>query len=80
MKERAMELGLEGKRWFDLVRVAKNDNRPEFLVDLVVMSRSVGERSTIRPRIIDPRSWYLPIHRDELAANPNLVQNPYYPQ
>ncbi len=80
MKERAMELGMEGKRWFDLVRVAKNDNRPEFLVDLIVMSRSVGERATIRPRVIDPRSWYLPIHRDELAANPNLVQNPYYPQ
>lgn len=78
LKERAMELGMEGKRWFDLLRVARNDNRPEMLVDLVLTSRAVGERSVIRPRIIDPRAWFLPIHIDELNANPNLVQNPYY--
>lgn len=78
MKERAMELAMEGKRWFDLVRVATNDNRPEFLVNLVLASRTVGERSMIRARIIDPRSWYLPILLDELNRNPNLVQNPYY--
>jgi hypothetical protein len=78
MKERAMELAMEGKRWFDLVRVATNDNRPEFLVNNVVNSRTVGERSLIRARIIDPRSWYLPILKDELDKNPNLVQNPFY--
>jgi starch-binding outer membrane protein, SusD/RagB family len=78
MKERAMELATEGKRWFDLVRVATNDNNPDFLINRVVLSRTVGERAQIKARIIDPRSWYLPIHRDELNANPNLVQNPYY--
>lgn len=78
LKERAMELGMEGKRWFDLLRIARNDNRPEMLVDLILSSRTVGERSTIRPRIVDPRSWFLPIHIDELNANPNLIQNPYY--
>ena len=78
MKERAMELAMEGKRWFDLVRVSTNDNRPEFLVNSVVNSRTVGERSLIRARIIDPRSWYLPILKDELDKNPNLVQNPFY--
>jgi starch-binding outer membrane protein, SusD/RagB family len=77
-KERAMELAMEGKRWFDLVRVATNENNPEFLISRVVLSRTVGERSQIRSRIIDPRSWYLPIHRDELNANPKLVQNPFY--
>lgn len=78
LKERAMELGMEGKRWFDLLRVARNDDRPDMLVDLILTSRAVGERSVIRPRIIDSRSWFLPIHIDELNANPNLVQNPYY--
>jgi hypothetical protein len=78
MKERAMELACEGKRWFDLVRVATNDNRPEFLVNSVVNSRTVGERAIVRARIIDPRSWYLPILKDELDKNPNLVQNPFY--
>lgn len=78
MKERSMELAGEGKRWFDLVRVATNDNNADFLVNSVVNSRTVGERALIRARIIDPRSWYLPILKDELDKNPNLVQNPFY--
>ncbi len=78
MKERAMELGGEGKRWFDLVRVATNNNNPDFLVNRVVQSRSVGERAQTRARIIDPRSWYSPIYLDELNRNPALIQNPYY--
>lgn len=78
MKERAMELAGEGKRWFDLVRVATNNNNPDFLVSRVLMSRSVGDRAQLRARIIDPRSWYSPIFLDELNRNPNLVQNPYY--
>ncbi|HEX6430933.1 MAG TPA: RagB/SusD family nutrient uptake outer membrane protein [Niastella sp.] len=78
MKERAMELAMEGKRWFDLVRVANNEKQPDFLISRVVASRTVAERAQIRARIIDPRGWYLPIHRDELNKNPNLVQNPYY--
>ncbi|MFD2162718.1 RagB/SusD family nutrient uptake outer membrane protein [Paradesertivirga mongoliensis] len=78
LKERAMELAMEGKRWFDLLRVARNYNRPQMLVDLILRSRTPGERSLIRSRIIDPRSWFLPINQEELNANPNLVQNPFY--
>jgi hypothetical protein len=78
IKERAMELAMEGKRWFDLVRVATNENQPDFLISRVVAGRTVAERSQIRARIIDPRGWYLPIHREELNKNPNLEQNPYY--
>lgn len=78
LKERAMELAMEGKRWFDLVRISTNDARPELLINNIINSRTVGERSIIRSRIIDPRAWYLPILRDELDRNPALVQNPYY--
>jgi hypothetical protein len=78
LKERAMELSMEGKRWFDLVRIATNENQPDILISRVVSSRLVANRAQVRSRIIDPRSWYLPILRDELAKNPNLVQNPYY--
>lgn len=78
LKERAMELAMEGKRWFDLVRFATNENQPEILIGRVVPSRLVANRAQVRSRIIDVRSWYLPILRDELAKNPNLTQNPYY--
>lgn len=78
LKERALELAMEGKRWFDLVREATNDNNPDLLVNAVTLSRTVAERALIRSRIIDPRSWYLPILSTELNRNPNLIQNPYY--
>ena len=78
MKERAMELSMEGKRWFDLVRVATNDKNPDFLISRVLQSRSVGDRALMKSRIIDPRSWYMPIYQTELNRNPNLIQNPYY--
>ncbi len=77
LNERALELSMEGKRWFDLVRVGRN-GRPEVLIDKIVTSRLVSDRPLTRARVADPRSWYLPFHRDELAANPSLVQNPYY--
>lgn len=78
LKSRAMELAMEGKRWFDLVRFATNENDPDILISRVVASRLVANRAQVRSRIIDPRAWYLPILRDELAKNPKLVQNPYY--
>jgi starch-binding outer membrane protein, SusD/RagB family len=78
LKERAMELAMEGKRWFDLVRNATNENDPEILLSRVVTSRSVANRAQVRSRLVDTRAWYLPITRTELALNPNLVQNPYY--
>jgi starch-binding outer membrane protein, SusD/RagB family len=78
LKERALELAMEGKRWFDLVREATNDNNPDLLINAVTLSKTVAERALIRSRIIDPRSWYLPILSTELNKNANLVQNPYY--
>jgi hypothetical protein len=78
LQERAMEFAVEGKRWFDLVRLATNDKDPEFLISRVVKSRSVGDRTLIRSRIVDPRSWYYPIWQNELLRNPKLVQNPFY--
>jgi starch-binding outer membrane protein, SusD/RagB family len=60
------------------VREATNDNNPDLLINAVTLSKTVAERALIRSRIIDPRSWYLPILSTELNKNANLVQNPYY--
>lgn len=76
-KERSLELAMEGKRWYDLMRIGIN-GRPEFLIDKIVTSRLISERPLAKARVADPRSWYLPYHINELAANPSLLQNPFY--
>jgi hypothetical protein len=80
LDERGREFIGEGKRWFDLMRFASRDNylHKEFLIDRVLNSFSGVNQLIIAPRVKDPQSWYLPLNADALAANPKLVQNPYY--
>jgi hypothetical protein len=80
LDERGREFLGEGKRWFDLVRFASRDNfaHKELLIDRVLSSFTGVNQLTIGPRVKDPQSWYLPLNADALAANPRLVQNPYY--
>ncbi|BDD11516.1 membrane protein (plasmid) [Fulvitalea axinellae] len=80
LEERGMELAFEGKRWFDLLRMAKRNNyqRKEKLIDLMTKGVDPGSVPKWRSLLTDPMSHYMPIHRDELLSNPNLTQNPYY--
>ncbi|HEX7904485.1 MAG TPA: RagB/SusD family nutrient uptake outer membrane protein [Chitinophagaceae bacterium] len=80
LDERGREFIGEGKRWFDLMRFASRDNyaHKEFLIDRVLNSFTGVNQLIIDPRVKDPLSWYLPLNADALAANPQLVQNPYY--
>jgi starch-binding outer membrane protein, SusD/RagB family len=80
LDERGREFIGEGKRWFDLLRFASRDNfaHKELLINRVLSSFVGVNQLTIGPRIKDPQSWYLPLNADALAANPRLVQNPYY--
>lgn len=76
MDERAIELSVEGKRWFDLMRASKG--RPDYLVNKVLERFPDDQKADVRARIQNPESWYVPINRRELQLNPALVQNPYY--
>jgi tetratricopeptide (TPR) repeat protein len=60
--ERAMELAFEGKRWFDLVRIANRRNDPAYLADKVAAKfEGTSKYSTIRSKLMDPANWYLPV-------------------
>lgn len=75
--ERQRELMFEGKRWFDLVRHSERRGSTTDLVSYVLNKYSAN-LSTIAIKLAVMNSLYLPIFQDELVANPNLVQNPYY--
>jgi hypothetical protein len=64
MDERAMELAFEGKRWFDLVRIATRRGTPEYLADKVAAKYSdpaIAEQ--VRIKLMNPANWYLPLQK-----------------
>jgi hypothetical protein len=62
MAERAMELAFEGKRWFDLVRVAERRNDPKWLADIVAakFADDPAKYAEIHAKLMNPNNWYLP--------------------
>lgn len=75
--ERQRELMFEGKRWFDLLRMARRDGKTNRLIKLVIR-KSEENASVLSNKLIDMNALYLPVYETELKANPNLKQNPFY--
>ena len=77
LKERRRELLFEGKRWFDLVRMARRDGNTERLTQLVLLKYTENV-SAVRIKLADMNAIYWPILKDELKINTLLKQNPAY--
>ncbi len=75
LRERQRELLFEGKRWFDLVRVARRENSTATLNEYVNHKASANT-APIGASVLD--AMYMPISKTELEANPHMVQNPFY--
>ena len=83
LAERTRELTFEGKRWFDLIRMAQRDNFSErtmgYLLRMVVLASPPEKTSIIQSKWqTNQGSLYLPINSGELQRNKNLVQNDFY--
>jgi len=80
LHEKALEFIGEGKRWYDLLRVAQRNNYAykEYLISQVLSGIAGGSAPVIRSKLLNVNSHYLPIYIDELRANALLEQNPYY--
>ncbi|MHB9055531.1 MAG: RagB/SusD family nutrient uptake outer membrane protein [Paludibacteraceae bacterium] len=76
LRERQRELLFEGKRWFDLVRLAKRENSTGTLYTFVDHKAASATTSTLGALVMD--AMYMPISRWEIEANPQLKQNPFY--
>ena len=77
LEERQREFMFEGKRWFDLVRVARRDGNNNRLSSLA--SRKYIENVyAIKIKLADPNIIYFPYAKSELKVNHLLVQNPAF--
>jgi starch-binding outer membrane protein, SusD/RagB family len=71
LRERGLELGFEGRRWYDLMRIARRRG-PQYLIDRVKKRAPVSEHAFLEARLADPKNWYLPYNAEEKRLNPNL--------
>jgi len=80
LEERAREFAFEGKRWYDLLRMGRRNNyqRKSDMIEKMIQNVPSTQKLVLASKLNDPNGWYFPIYIDELEANKNLVQNPYY--
>lgn len=77
LTERQRELLFEGKRWFDLLRLARRNGSTDASWQYIE-SRYDDDVTTIRNKMSSIEAWYLPIYLNETKINGNLYQNSYY--
>jgi len=63
IEEAALELGFEGNRWPDLLRIARRQNNPGFLAEKVyqkLLKDGDPNAAAARAKLLNPANWYLP--------------------
>ena len=80
LEERQREFAFEGKRWYDVLRVAKRNNYENLNLLLNMAAKSIpGERRQAAfAKLRDKNSHYFPIFVYEMQTNKLLEQNPFY--
>jgi hypothetical protein len=71
LRERGLELGFEGDRWYDIMRIARRRGN-QYLIDRVKKRAPVSEHAYLQATLIDQKNWYLPYNAEEKRLNPNL--------
>lgn len=77
LAERQREFMFEGKRWFDLVRIARRDGDNSRLISLATR-KYIENVNAIKIKLADPNIIYFPYAKSELKVNPLLKQNPAF--
>lgn len=77
LDERNRELMFEGKRWYDLVRIAVRDGNNQRLVSEA--TKKYQDRvNALKIKLADPNIIFFPYNKEELKVNPFLKQNSAY--
>jgi starch-binding outer membrane protein, SusD/RagB family len=59
LNERARELAFEGKRFYDLMRIAKRRNDPSYLAGIVSSKYPAHRQQQIYSHLLDEENWYI---------------------
>lgn len=78
-KERRRELMFEGKRWYDLVKIARRTGNQEALISAVSKKYESSTASAVKIKFKNPWALYFPLHKDEVRYSQGVLkQNPAY--
>lgn len=77
LDERNRELMFEGKRWYDLVRIAVRDGNNQRLVSEAT-KKYQDKVNALKNKLADPNIIFFPYNKEELKVNPFLKQNSAY--
>ena len=77
LDERNRELMFEGKRWYDLVRIAVRDGNNQRLVREAT-KKYQDKVNALKIKLADPNIIFFPYNKEELKVNPFLKQNSAY--
>jgi len=78
MKERQRELCFEGKRWFDLVRMALHDGSTNNMLNIMVPHKYETNQSAIKSKLASIDALFFPIAESVIKTDTMLVQNPVW--
>lgn len=85
LEERQREFLFEGKRWFDLLRVARRENMAKGEVSATLldyMSLKYRDFSVVKSKLSTYGALFMPVHYDEEVNNPRLkndvLRNDFY--
>ncbi len=63
IEERCMELAFEGSRMFDLIRIAKRRNNPEYLASRVAAKYPAEMQDQVKAFFMNEANWYIPVNK-----------------
>ena len=80
LDERQRELAFEGKRWFDLVRMAlrSKDGTSKEMLDMMISHKYSSNQEQYRIKMSSINSLFFPISEREINTHSGLVQNEAY--
>lgn len=80
LDQKEMEFMAEGKRWYDMLWLARLDEGKykDLVVDMIVEGNTTTNDKWISSVLQDDNAWYMPLPQKDIDNNKLLKQNPYY--